>query len=44
MYKVIDTFNKDKTVFEGKLEDCEKYIKGNNIYQSNYSKLRLCKQ
>ena len=41
--KVINTWSNNKTVFEGSKADCEKYIRGNNIYQSNYSKLRLRK-
>jgi len=39
--KVIDTWNKDKIVYEGTYEQCLNYIRGNNIYQSNYSKLKL---
>lgn len=39
--KVIDTWNKDKIVCEGTYEQCLNYIRGNNIYQSNYSKLKL---
>lgn len=38
---VIDTWDNDKVVFTGSKEDCEKYIRGNNIYQMNYSKLKI---
>lgn len=40
-HKVIDTWDNEKIVYKGTLEQCINYIKGNNIYQMNYSKLRL---
>lgn len=40
-YCVINTWKKDSIVYKGTKEDCEKYIKGNNIYQMSYSKLKL---
>lgn len=42
-YSVFNTFN-NKTVFESTIDKCINYIKSNNIYQSNYSKLLLIKQ
>ena len=38
---IINTFDNNKIVFEGTIESCVKYINGNNVYQSNYSKLKL---
>ncbi len=45
-YAVIDTWDNFKIVHKGTRDDCEKYVKGNNVYQMNYSKLRikLCQQ
>ena len=42
-YEVIDTWNK-KIVYTGTKEQCENYLKGNNVYQMNYSKLRINKK
>lgn len=42
-YIVVNTWNNNKTVYSGNLEQCIKYIQGNNIYQMNYSKLILKK-
>lgn len=42
-YEVIDTWNK-KIVYTGTQEQCENYIKRNNVYQMNYSKLRINKK
>lgn len=41
-YEVIDTW-KNKVVYKGKKELCLNYIRGNNVYQMNYSKLKLNK-
>lgn len=38
---VINTWDNNKIVFKGTYEACVKYINGNNVYQSNYSKLKL---
>jgi hypothetical protein len=38
---VIDTWNKDNVVYKGTKEECENYINGKNVYQMNYSKLKL---
>jgi len=40
-YVVVDTWNNLKVVYKGTKDDCEKYVKGNNVYQMNYSKLRI---
>lgn len=40
-YEVLDTWKENKVVFTGTKEECENYIRGNNKYQMNYSKLRL---
>jgi len=42
-YEVIDTWKK-KIVYTGTKEQCETYMKGNNVYQMNYSKLKLNKK
>jgi hypothetical protein len=39
-YEVLDTW-KNEIVYTGTKEQCENYIKGNNVIQMNYSKLRL---
>lgn len=39
-YEVIDTW-KNNIVYTGTKEGCENYIRGNNTYQMNYSKLIL---
>lgn len=38
---VINTWDNNKVVFTGTFLECEKYIRGNNVYQMNYSKLKL---
>lgn len=43
-YKVLNTFDGNKVVYKGTYEQCVHYLKGNNVYQCNYSKLRLEKQ
>lgn len=40
---VLNTWNNNEVVFKGSISDCEKYIKGNNVYQMNYSKLKIKK-
>lgn len=42
-YQVINTWGNNKVVFNGDLDECERYIRGNNSYQMNYSKLILKK-
>lgn len=39
--EVLNTWDNRKVVYKGTIEECEKYLKGNNIYQMNYSKLVL---
>jgi hypothetical protein len=39
--EVLNTWDNKKVVYKGTLEECEKYLKGNNICQMNYSKLVL---
>jgi hypothetical protein len=39
-YEVYDTWNK-KIVYIGNEEACINYIRGNNVYQMNYSKLEM---
>ena len=40
-HNVINTWDNNRVVLEGTLEQCTNYIRGNNVYQMNYSKLRL---
>lgn len=40
-YGVLDTWHENKRVYKGTKEECVKYIQGMNVYQMNYSKLRL---
>jgi len=42
-YEVIDNW-KQKIVHTGTKEQCENYLRGNNVYQMNYSKLRINKK
>jgi hypothetical protein len=39
--EVLNTWDNCKVVYKGNVTECEKYINGNNVYQSNYSKLVL---
>lgn len=41
-YEVLDTWSK-KIVYSGTQEQCMNYLRGNNVYQMNYSKLKLKK-
>lgn len=38
---VIDTWNNGNILCIGTRQQCENYIKKNNIYQSNYTKLKI---
>jgi hypothetical protein len=40
-HNVINTWKNDSVVYKGNEEQCKNYINGNNVYQMNYSKLRL---
>lgn len=40
MKEVFDTWNK-KVVYTGSQAQCEDYVRGNNVYGYNYSKLRI---
>jgi hypothetical protein len=42
-YEVYDNW-KQKVVYTGMKEQCEHYVKGNNVYQMNYSKLKINKK
>ncbi len=42
-HNVLDTWNRDKIVYTGSQSACEHYIRGNNTYQCNYSRLRINK-
>jgi hypothetical protein len=42
-YEVYDMW-KLKVVHKGTREQCEHYVKGNNVYQMNYSKLKINKK
>ena len=39
--EVLNTWDNKKVIYKGTIEECEKYLKGNNVYQMNYSKLVL---
>lgn len=43
-YKVINTWNENKVVYKGTYDQCVHYLRGNNSYQCNYSKLRIEKE
>lgn len=40
-HKVVNTWNNNVIVYKGNYDQCIHYLRGNNIYQANYSKLRL---
>ena len=41
LYAVLNQWDNNKQVYKGNLEDCKKYISGNNVYGLSYSKLVL---
>lgn len=43
LYAVLNQWDKNKEVYRGNLEECKKYISGNNVYGYCYSKLLLQK-
>jgi hypothetical protein len=40
-YEMIDTWNENRIVYTGTKEQCVNYLRGNNMYQINYSKLQM---
>ena len=41
LYAVLNQWDNNKQDYKGNLEDCKKYISGNNVYGLLYSKLVL---
>lgn len=41
IHNIINTFDNNKIIYRGSLEQCKKYIQGHNVYGYNYSKLKI---
>ena len=40
-HEVINLWDSNKIVYQGTYEECYNYLKSNNIYQMNYTKLQI---